>query len=58
MPDQQPIFIDANNPEYYAEILHNTSRLANRNRGLPLNQQPHLDIPGIQSVDGPLTWRL
>jgi hypothetical protein len=53
----QPPFIDANDPEYYTELLRNASRAAGRR--LPLDEQrPCPDIPGVQGVDSPLSRRL
>jgi hypothetical protein len=48
---KQPIFIDAKDPEYYAELLRNlnTSRL--------VNQSLTSDIPGIQGINSSLSLR-
>jgi hypothetical protein len=58
MSGKQPIFIDANDPEYHSELLRNlnTSRLANRH--LPSDKRPCPDIPGIQGINSPLSRRL
>jgi hypothetical protein len=50
------IQIDAKDPEYYAELLIKTSRLANRR--IPSDERPCSTIPGIQNVDDPLARRL
>jgi hypothetical protein len=52
----QPISVGIEDPEYYAELLRNTHRLANRR--LPFDEESCSDIPGIQNVDGPLAKRL
>jgi hypothetical protein len=56
MSGKQPIFIDANDPEYYAELLSKASRLANRR--LPSDERPCPDVLGIQDVNSPLSRRL
>lgn len=53
-PGKQPKSIDANDPEYYAELLRNGPESWH----LPSNERPCPDIPGIQDVDSPLSQRL
>jgi len=50
------ISIGTEDPEYYAELLRNIPRPANRR--LQSNEQSCPDVPGIQGVDGPLVRRL
>jgi len=52
----QPISIGTEDPEYYAELLRKTPRLANR--CLPSDERSRPDVPGIQNVNGPLAQRL
>ncbi|KAI0277271.1 hypothetical protein BGY98DRAFT_980548 [Russula aff. rugulosa BPL654] len=56
MSGKQPIFIDANDPEYYAELLSKASRLANRR--LPSDERPCPDVLGIQDVNSSLSRRI
>ena len=51
----EPIFIGTD-PEYYAELLCKTPRVANRR--LPSDERPCPDVPGIQHLDDPLARRL
>jgi hypothetical protein len=48
----QPIFVGTEDPEYYAELLRKTPRLANRR--LPSDERSLSNVPraGIQKVDG------
>jgi hypothetical protein len=52
----QPTFIVAEGPEYYAELFCKIARLANRR--LPLDERSCPDTPGIQNVDGLLSRRV
>ena len=47
------IFINTEDPEYYAELFCKIPRVANRRV-----QSPYPGVPGIQGVDGPLSRRL
>jgi hypothetical protein len=62
MSGQQPISIDAKDPEYYAELLNNAEGLKKKLSRLDIRQippnEPCPDIPSIQDVDSPLARRL
>ncbi|KAF8327194.1 uncharacterized protein EI90DRAFT_3018263 [Cantharellus anzutake] len=49
----QPVLVGTEDPEYYAELLSKTYRLANRR--LLSNETLCSDIPSIQDVDGSLS---
>ncbi|KAH9992190.1 hypothetical protein BJV74DRAFT_884679 [Russula compacta] len=52
----QLIYIDAEDPKYYADLLYNIPRTANRR--LLSDGQSCSDVPGTQNVDIALTRRL
>jgi hypothetical protein len=59
MPSQPPPPIDANDPEYYTELLTYCDRSEPEPLRLPLNKrQTRRDIVGVQAVDAELSRRL
>jgi hypothetical protein len=52
----QPITFGTEHPEYYAELLRKSARPADRH--VPSGTQPCSILPGLQSVDGPLSKRI
>jgi hypothetical protein len=58
MSEKQPILIDANGPEYYAELLRNLNTFRLGNQHLPPDERPDPDTLGIQGDDSALSQRL